>query len=81
MNENDKSQLQQVQEYRRLVDRYEALDEKIDSLIMDNDGGTEKMSAADLQQYRDWARQRAEVLNEMRIRERQLNIGADDDVE
>lgn len=81
MSENDRSQLEQVREYRRLVAKYEALDEKIDSLIMANDGGAEKMSAADLQQYRDWAQQRAEALNEMRILERQLNIGADGDAE
>ena len=80
MSENNRSRLEQAQAYRRLVDRYEALDEKIDSLMMANGGG-EKMSAADLQQYRDWAQQRAEALNEMRILERQLNIGADGNAE
>lgn len=68
-----------VREYRKLVLIYEALDEKIDDLIMDNKGGMENMSPADLSQYREWAQKRTEVLNDMRILEQQLNIDDEDD--
>ena len=51
MSENDSNQLQIVQRYRKLVFIYEALDEKIDDLIMANGGGTENMSEDDLKQY------------------------------
>lgn len=77
MDEN-KNQLEIVQEYRKLVLIYEALDEKIDNLIMNNGGVTENMSDTDLQQYRKWATERAEILNEMRILEQQLNMDMDD---
>ena len=72
-DENDK-QFELVQEYQKLVLSYEALDEKIDDLIMANDGVTENMSKADLEQYRTWARERSEVLNQMRILEKQLDM-------
>lgn len=78
MNDDGKNQLELVQEYRKLVFIYEGLDEKIDNLIMANGGGTESMPEADLKQYREWAQQRAEVLNEMRILEQQLNMDTDD---
>ena len=71
--------LELVQTYREMVLLYEALDEKIDHLIMSNNGTMEKMSSADLEQYREWARQRSEVLNDMRILEQQLNIDDRDD--
>lgn len=79
MSEKDNSQLQIVQAYRKLVYAYEALDEKIDNLIMANNGGTETMSEADFKQYRKWAAERAEILNDMRILEQQLNMDADDE--
>lgn len=78
MSDNQDEQLKLVQKYRTWVVKYESLDEKIDNLIMANDGGTENMSKADLQQYRQWARERSEILNEMRILEQQLNMDFDD---
>ncbi len=78
MSNEDKNQLELVQEYRKQVFIYEELDEKIDSLIMANGGATENMSKDDLKQYRDWAEQRTEALNEMRILEQQLNLDTDD---
>jgi hypothetical protein len=53
---------------------YEALDEEIDSLIMANGGGTEHMAEPDLARYRELARKRDEVLNEMRILEQELRL-------
>ncbi|MDZ4764618.1 MAG: hypothetical protein SGI73_08700 [Chloroflexota bacterium] len=68
----------QVQTYRQLVLRYEALDEEIDALIMAHGGTSEKMPAADLRRYRDLARQRDELLNEMRLMEHQLLLDEDE---
>ena len=75
---DEKNPLELVREYRKLVLLYEALDEKIDALIMANDGGTENMSDDDLKQYRELAHKRSEVRNEMRILEQQLQIDGED---
>ena len=79
MSEHESGQLALVQRYRLLVEEYEALDARIDALIMASDGSPDKMSADDLRQYRDWARERTEILNEMRLLERQLNLTGDED--
>ncbi len=78
MTTSDKPQLELVAHYRQLVESYEALDNKIDELIMANGGKSEDMSAQDRRLYRGWARQRNEMLNDMRILERQLNLMEDD---
>ena len=78
MPEGESSQLALVQEYRRLVEAYEALDRRIDELISTSRGATERMSAADLRQYRLLARKRAELLNDMRLLEQQLDLAGDD---
>lgn len=77
MGDNDI--LQQVQYYRKVVLMYEALDEEIDSLIMAHGGMSEKMPSEDLRRYRELARQRDELLNEMRTIEQKLL--ADDELE
>ena len=74
----DKQQLELVAHYRQLVEAYEALDSRIDELIMAKGGKSEAMSAKDRRLYRDLARQRNEVLNDMRLLERQLNLMEDD---
>ena len=79
MQNDDLDQLQLVQAYRQLVERYEALDRRIDDLIMRHGGVSENMPDADLEQYRQLARQRTELLNQMRRAEQELNIGADFD--
>ena len=71
-------ELQMVRQYRRLVEDYEAIDSRIDALIMSNKGKSEDMSADDRQVYRDLARKRSEILNEMRFLERQLDLMEDD---
>ena len=70
--------LELVLQYRQLVEDYEAIDGRIDELIMANQGKSEDMSAQDRRLYREWARQRSEILNEMRLLERQLNLMEDD---
>ena len=72
MGENDSDLLQQVQYYRKVVLMYEALDEEIDALIMAHGGTSDQMPWEDLRRYRDLARQRDELLNEMRTLEQQL---------
>ena len=66
MGDNDSDILQQVQYYRKVVLIYEALDEEIDKLIMAHGGTSDKMSPEDLERYRELARQRDELHNEMR---------------
>ena len=79
MTKNETDSLQLVQAYRKLVLQYEALDQQIDTLIMKNDGATENMSPEDFSSYRALARQRDEILNEMRVLEHQLQL--DDNAE
>ena len=78
MAENKSNQFALVQRYRLLVEEYEALDSRIDSLIMASKGVMEKMSPADLIHYRQLARQRTELLNDMRMLEQQLDLTGDD---
>jgi hypothetical protein len=69
---DDENMLARVQNYRKVVLIYEGLNKTIDELLMDNDGGTENMSPKDLERYRAMARQRDELLDEMRHLEQQL---------
>lgn len=61
-----------VEAYRRIVLEYEALDEAIDRLIMEYGGQADKMPSEALERYRNLARQRDDVQNEMRVLEQQL---------
>jgi hypothetical protein len=62
----------QVQEYQRLVLEYEALDEQIDVLLARHQGTAEKMSPEDLRQYREMARRRDDIYNQMKTLEQQI---------
>jgi hypothetical protein len=66
--------LHQVQKYRKLVLLYEALDGQIDELIMAHGGASENMPADSFARYRELARKRDDVLNEMRALERELHL-------
>jgi hypothetical protein len=77
-SENSRDELNRVQEYRKLVLLYEALDEEIDKLIMAHGGSTEKMSDTDLERYRYLARRRDELLNDMRNMEQELLLADDE---
>lgn len=63
---------QQVTHYNELVKQYHALDDRIDALLMAHQGHTENMSEAAMQQYRQLAQERDEVLNSMRALEQVL---------
>ena len=78
MKANNGEQLALVRRYRQLVEAYEALDGEIDELLTAARGKTERMSAADLRQYRELARKRTELLNDMRQLEQDLNLTGDE---
>lgn len=78
MPPEDSGALALVRQYRQLVEAYEALDSRIDELVTASRGDTNEMSADDLRQYREWARKRNELLNDMRLIEQQLNLTGDD---
>ena len=61
-----------VQRYRALVLEYEDLDEQVDDFLAEHAGSTEEMSTEDLAHYRDLARRRDEVHNQMKALERQI---------
>jgi len=68
-NPND---LDQVQQYRKLVLEYEELDEQIDALLERNHGATEKMSDEDFERYRELANHRDYIYNQMKAMERRI---------
>ena len=78
MTASEGNQLELVAHYRQLVEAYEAVDTKIDDLVMTKRKKSEDMSADDMRIYRDLANKRSELLNEMRLLERQLNLMEDD---
>ena len=63
---------QQVARYNHLVQQYHALDHRIDDLLHAHQGHTENMSQASLDQYRQWARERDDLFNHMRMMEKEL---------
>ncbi|MCC6613118.1 MAG: hypothetical protein IT320_06540 [Anaerolineae bacterium] len=67
-----REQLKEVLEYRKLVLLYEAVDAEIDQLIMQHGGRSEDMPDADRDRYRDLARQRDDLQNDMRAMEQRL---------
>lgn len=69
----------QIELYRQIVLRYEALDEQIDGLIMAHGGTSDKMPPEDLRRYRELARERDDLFSEMRAMEHFLDM--DDDTE
>lgn len=74
MAEEERGALHRVQEYRKIVLLYEALDQQIDELIMAHGGHADKMPSEALVRYRDLARRRDDLQNEMRALELELNL-------
>lgn len=64
--------LNQIQEYQKLVLQYEAVDEEIDALLARHNGSTEKMSDSDYEHYRELANHRDYIYNQMKTLERQI---------
>jgi hypothetical protein len=63
-----------VQKYQQLVIAYETLDHEIDHLIMAHGGTSDKMPPDALATYRQLARQRDDIQNEMRELEQELQF-------
>lgn len=63
---------QQVEDYRRIVLQYEAIDEAIDALLAPHGGDAEAMSMDELERYRSLARERDDLFNEIRMLEETL---------
>ncbi len=74
MSDDQRDALHQVQKYRKIVLLYEALDKQIDDLIMAHGGFMEKMPPEAIERYRELARRRDDVQNEMRTLEQELDI-------
>ncbi|MFN8531038.1 MAG: hypothetical protein U0670_20745 [Anaerolineae bacterium] len=67
--------LEDVQRYRELVLKYEALDEEIDTFIFERGGKKEhEMTPEELATYRDMARRRDDLLNDIRVLEEKLHL-------
>ena len=75
---DEQDALNLVQNYRKLVLLYEALDSEIDTLIMAHGGSSEQMTDDDRARYRDLAAKRDEVQNEMRLLEQELDLDMDE---
>lgn len=69
---NGTNDLDQVQEYRRLMLEYEGLDEQVDALLAKYNGATEHMPDEEYERYRELARRRDGVYHQMKALERQL---------
>ncbi|MGB7339522.1 MAG: hypothetical protein WBC91_11575 [Phototrophicaceae bacterium] len=64
--------LEKVTQYNELVHQYHALDEDIDSLLEHHQGHSENMTDEARTTYRQLARQRDDILNQMREMEQTL---------
>jgi hypothetical protein len=81
MEDNGSDVLHQVQNYRKIVLLYEALDAEIDRLIMQFGGASDNMPPEAMERYRTLARQRDELFNEMRALEQRLLSDDDPNVQ
>lgn len=64
--------LQQVTQYNELVQVYHALDEKIDNLLHAHQGHSENLTDESREKYRELARERDDIFNQMRTMEQTL---------
>lgn len=70
-------EMARIEQYRRLVLEYEALDEEIDTLLAQHRGATENMSDEDFDRYRELAHRRDALYNQMKDVASQIRL--DDD--
>jgi len=63
---------ERVQRYQAITQDYESLDKEIDALIMKYGGASRNMPDDVLRQYREMARRRRDLHNEMLILQQQL---------
>jgi hypothetical protein len=72
MTEPQRDMQAMMQQYREIVQSYEALDHQIDALLMQYGGASENMPFGELAKYRKLAQQRDGLYNEMRALEQIL---------
>ncbi|HEX2621887.1 MAG TPA: hypothetical protein VHL11_17140 [Phototrophicaceae bacterium] len=72
MTEPDNNALNSMQVYRNLVLQYEAAHAEVNALFHRHSDGSETMTDDELIHYRELARKRDELYNEMRVLEQQL---------
>lgn len=78
MGDDSSDTLHDVETYQKTVLLYEAVQKKINVLITTSGGGTEQMSPEDRSRYRELARQRDELQNELRFMEQRLLMDDED---
>ena len=61
-----------VEEYQKLRQGYERLDQEIDALLAKSGGNSDQMPREDLNNYRAMFRKRSEIQNDLRILEQKL---------
>jgi len=66
--------MERIEQYRRLVLEYEALDEEIDALLAQHRGATENMSDEDFDRYRELAHRRDALYNQMKAVASQIRL-------
>ncbi|MCB9453595.1 MAG: hypothetical protein H6672_19360 [Anaerolineaceae bacterium] len=75
MTGDDREGLHKVQQYRKMVLVYEALNAQIDALLAAHRGDMMHMPPEEKLRYRELAQKRDEMLNDMRTLEQELHIG------
>ncbi len=70
----DPDEMERIEQYRRLVLEYEALDEEIDTLLAQHRGATENMSDEDFDRYRELAHRRDALYNRMKTVASQIRL-------
>lgn len=74
MADSDREILHKVQQYRKMVLVYEALNAQIGALLAAFRGDLTHMPPEEKQRYRTLAQKRDEMLNDMRTLEQELHI-------
>ena len=69
--------IDRVREYEQLMLEYEGLFKQIDALLVKHHGVADRMSDEDFERYRELARRRDDIHNQMKALERQMSL--DDD--
>lgn len=69
---SDNNDLNSLHLYRNLVLDYEAVNREINALFHVHQGGTETMTEQEFAHYRELAKRRDELFNEIKVMEQQL---------
>ncbi len=78
MADSDRELLHKVQQYRKMVLVYEALNAQIDALLAAFRGDPSQMPPEEKLRYRELAQKRDELFNDMHTLEQELHIDDDE---